>query len=609
MRRRAAGLRLESYPLGTGPLLTALCATVLLPAAVLLALAAGFAGSTWSPWQEAALNSFLVVLTACCFVRSSHLQQVRVVVARLGGAFLIAGVVVTFLRLAGVLANPQLLVGELMAKCLGALMLVIALGRWGRRIAAEADAASVATLRSTFNSIAEPLVVLDHDCRIQEVNWYGELRFSDSVPGKTVCESSVFQRDSCEGCPVGACFEQNRPQFFTVQRSPSEQSVDFAAIPVSVNATEAHRQVLRLRTRRGRPGDVERLHFLDDVISSVSEAVVGLDRSHRITAMNRQARSLLGEAERESVGQEILSRLRFAAPADRGRFEAFLESDQKAELELMLRTVDGRTAHSVICSDPLLQEDGTRTGTALIFRDVTENRKYQEMLRHSERMSSLGLFVSGLAHELNNPVTAILGALKALRGGQSRVDRAGVGQNDALDVIMRNAEQCRRVVSSLLRLARNERSGMRPLDPEKVVQDTVDLLGRSLAQDRILLKVSCEPGVGQVSGDPDQLQQVLMNLIANARDSIHSRSEGGTIALRARERNGRCLLEVEDDGAGIEPGLESRLFKEFCTTKRVGEGTGLGLFISSAIIREHGGTLTAAAGHPRGALFTVSLPI
>ena len=598
-----------SYPLGTGPLLTALCAAVLLPAAVLLALAAGLAGVSWSPWQEAALNGFLILLTTCCFVRSSNLQPVRVVVARLGGAFLIAGVAVTFLRLVGQLANPQLLTGELVAKCLGALLLVIALGRWGRRIAAVADASSAATLRSTFNSIAEPMVVLDQDCRIQEVNWYGELRFSGALPGKIVCESPVLQRDSCEECPVGACFEQNRPQFFTIQGQPSGQGLDYSAIPVSVNGSQARRQVLRVRTRRGLWRNNERLEFLDDLIAAVPEAVVGLDQLHRITAMNPQARGLLGRAEVESAGREILSRLRFAAPGDRGRFSRFLLSDHKAELELALRTVDGRTMQSVVCADPLFHENGTRTGTALIFRDVTENRKYEELLRHSEQMSSLGQFVSSLAHELNNPVTAIHGAVTALKDGRPEVLCGEGGREEAMDVIMRSAEQCRRVVGSLLRLARKERSGMRPLDPRNVLQDTVDLLGRSLARDRIVLKVSCEPGVGLVSGDPDQLQQVLMNLIANARDSIHSRSEGGKIELSARVQDGRCLLKVEDDGAGFEPGLERHLFKEFCTTKQVGEGTGLGLFISSAIVREHGGTLQAGARQPRGAVLTISLPI
>ena len=593
--------------LGTSALLTGLCACVLAPTAVLLVLTPQLFAQLWSPLQEGLLNGYLLLLMVAALIRTRFVTQTRTLMARLGASFLVTGAVLTFLRLAGPLAEGALFESELTAKSLGALLLVLSLGSFGRRIDQALDADSQATMRSTFNSIAEPLIVLERDCTIREINWYGELRFPGSLPGARVCDTAVLRRDSCEHCPVGTCFEENQPQCFAADASGSERGLDFTAIPVSVQGTPAERQVLRLKLSRGDSVNQERLDFLGDVVAAVPEAVVGLDRTQCVIAVNPQGEVLLGVSQQEALGRPVGELFRFAESADRQRFERFLARDEKAELELTLKSGEGHAVRAVIGADPLHATDGTRTGTALIVRDVTESRRFEEMLRQSEKMSSLGLFVSGLAHELNNPVTAIFGAARTLKHA-ARDGLLGEGEHlEAVSEVLRHAEQCGRVVGSLLRLARNERSGMRSIKLTDVVADTVELLGRSLDRERIRLEVRCEPDLPDVRGDGAQLQQVLMNLIANARDSIRELQGGGTIRIAMHAEGRCCRIDVEDDGKGFEPGRQE-LFRAFSTTKADGQGTGLGLFISRAIVREHGGTLEARERQPHGAVLRISLP-
>ena len=584
---------------------------MLAPITVLLVLAPKLYSEFWSPWQEGLLNGYLMSLLVVCLVRTRSLNHARVLVSRLGATLLITGAALTFLRLAGLWPELSLLASELTAKLLGMLLLVLAVGRFGRRIDRALCADSDATMRSTFNSIAEPLIVLERDCTIREINWYGELRFPGSLRGQRVCETSVLSRESCEGCPVEACFEQNQPQFVTGASAGPDQRGDLTAIPVAVNGVPAARQVLRFKVSHGdlvNQVNQERLDFLDDVVAAVPEAVVGLDRSECVTAINRQGEALLGVRQHAALGKPVSKLIRFLDPADRQRFEQFLARDEKGEEELTLKAADGQVVRAVIGADPLHAAGGARTGTALIVRDVTESRRFEEMLRQSQKMSSLGLFVSGLAHELNNPVTAILGATRTLKQDSCAGTLGREGISEVLSAVQRHAEQCGKVVGSLLRLARKERSGMRRLDLAGMVDDTMELLGRSLDRERIRLEVRHQPDLPPVHGDPAQLQQALMNLIANSRDSIRELRRGGTIRISTCAASGLCRIEVQDDGRGFLPGQEQELFREFSTTKQAGQGTGLGLFLSRAIVREHGGTLEARQRTPRGAVFTIALP-
>jgi two-component system NtrC family sensor kinase len=257
---------------------------------------------------------------------------------------------------------------------------------------------------------------------------------------------------------------------------------------------------------------------------------------------------------------------------------------------------------------------GRTAGWLEVFRDVTREQESRARMHQVEKLAALGQLVSGIAHELSNPLTSILGyaqLLLGVRGGERQAD---------LHRVYQEAERARRIVSNLLLFARESRPEKRAADLNEIVERTLALRGYELTLENILLEASLAPGLPPVLVDAHAIQQVLLNLVVNAEQAIlHSRPEGtagharGHIRVRTWLREGRVLLEVADDGPGIPPEAEARIFDPFFTTKPMGQGTGLGLSIAGEIVREHGGKIYVhrerPGGHPSGATLIVELPV
>ena len=257
---------------------------------------------------------------------------------------------------------------------------------------------------------------------------------------------------------------------------------------------------------------------------------------------------------------------------------------------------------------PLYKPNGTRLGWLEVFRDITGQRLIQSKLIQTEKMAALGQLVSGIAHELNNPLTSIQGYAQLLLSRRSATDRAA----DALR-ISQEAERAGRIVKNLLLFSREAKPERRAVHLNEVIERTLSLRSYELKLENIEVELALDPGLPQTLADAAQLQQVVLNLIVNAEQAIvlarGEEARNGRILIRTRRLAGdRVAMEVSDDGPGISPEIVPRIFDPFFTTKPPGVGTGLGLSIVYGIVQEHGGEVSVDSLPGRGTTLTVELP-
>ena len=234
-------------------------------------------------------------------------------------------------------------------------------------------------------------------------------------------------------------------------------------------------------------------------------------------------------------------------------------------------------------------------------RAYEDLRKTQEQLLQSEKMSAVGQLIAGVAHELNNPLTAILGYAQLLEseGLNSRAQ-------DFVSKLFKQAQRTHRVVQNLLSFARQRKPQRDEVDIRRVLEETIALRDYDLKSNNIKLESTFPAEPAMVIADPHQLEQVFLNIINNAVDAILETGRNGSLKIRVSTQNGHVCTQFIDDGAGIKD--PKRIFDPFYTTKSVGKGTGLGLSICYGIVKEHGGDITANNHAEGGAIIEVRLP-
>ncbi len=259
----------------------------------------------------------------------------------------------------------------------------------------------------------------------------------------------------------------------------------------------------------------------------------------------------------------------------------------------------GRSILHVVAS-PVIERWGEVTGAVLMIADVTSERAQRQQVIEAQRLATVGTMTSGVAHELRNPLTSILGFAQLLR---RRTDLPE-GARAQLERIWTEAQRCDHIVSNLLKFTRRSGRAKAPVDVNRVVIESLDLLRHPLQAGGVQVHQALHPQPLQVMGHFCELQQVVQNIVKNALDAL-STVRGGNVTLRTLPRDASVLMEFENDGPRIaEP---HKLFQPFFTTKEPGKGTGLGLSVSDAIVRDHGGRIEAMNA-PGGVLFRITLP-
>jgi signal transduction histidine kinase/CheY-like chemotaxis protein len=351
------------------------------------------------------------------------------------------------------------------------------------------------------------------------------------------------------------------------------------------------------------PADCELRTLLD----WIEQGVLIFDAEQRIVAMNRrfpeiawldpaearEIRTLEGMIERFSGLAEEPGEL-----AGQWRELARLEEGGIRE-ELRLSQPVPRVLERA--ARPILDDTGRKVGWLEVYRDVTAGKVFQARLQRAEKLAAIGQMVSGIAHELSNPLTSILGYAQRL------LLRPKFGESEEVQKIHLEAGRASRMLRQLLESSRETRPQRKTVSLNQLVERAMELRAIGHASKHIRLETVLDPSAPLLFGDEDHLQQVVTNLVANAEQAIGPGS-GKIRVSTQRSGEGTVRLEVSDSGPGIPPALLYRIFEPFFTTKPVGAGTGLGLAIVFNIVREHGGRVHAANRPGGGAVFTVELP-
>lgn len=349
---------------------------------------------------------------------------------------------------------------------------------------------------------------------------------------------------------------------------------------------------------------------LQNVIEWVEEGVVLFDAHENVRAVNTRFEQMAGLAPEDSgklkTLEEWIARLAGQAVepaqfAERWRDLARnIQGGVREPLQMALPVprVLERAAR------PVLDSIGRHLGRVEIYRDLTAQRVFHSKLLQTEKLAALGQMVSGIAHELSSPLTSILGYSQRLLTGAN-----ALGQTEEARQIHQEAERAASILRQLLSNAREAIPERRLVSLNQVVMRATELQRFTLAAEKIRVELDLDPVLPFVQGDGGQLQQVLINLLSNARHALEEQGRGGVIRLRTRRMNDRrVLLEVEDNGPGIPQAIQARIFDPFFTTKPAGVGTGLGLSIVLSVVREHGGQVRLQSPPPGGALFQIELP-
>ena len=339
-----------------------------------------------------------------------------------------------------------------------------------------------------------------------------------------------------------------------------------------------------------------------NLVESASDAIVTLDANGRFTTVNHAAEIISGYRREELVGQwfapmlsddelpKALAHFQKALAGETGLYESrFYRKDGEA------RTI------SITYSTPQRDEE-----VLCLIRDVTDQKMLQEQLIQSEKMSAIGQLVSGVAHELNNPLAGISAFAQLLLAEK----RFPPDQRTAAETIYSEARRASRIVQNLLTFARQHKAEKGPAAINQVLDDTLELRGYELRVRGIDVRREYDEALPDTMGDGHQLQQVFLNLITNAEQAME-RAEGRhhRLTVRTRRSGDAIRIEIEDTGSGVPANLLERIFNPFFTTKPTGHGTGLGLSISLGIVREHEGRIWAENAPQGGARFVVELPV
>ena len=305
---------------------------------------------------------------------------------------------------------------------------------------------------------------------------------------------------------------------------------------------------------------------------------------------------------------------RFSDPAARSAFLERLKTEGAVtDYLLRMRRVDGTAVWVEVTARADAGGRGGSVRVEALVRNVSERKKlddqsrdlYQQLLQ-AEKMAALGQTISGVAHELNNPLATILSWAERL--GDKRLDEAS---RRGVDVILGEAERAARIVRNLLTFARKRQSTRAMVDVNQVVQETLGLRSYEQRLTNITVVTALASGIPQVFADGHQIQQVLLNLVINAEQAMLTANGRGSLVIRTwhEPEDDVVSLEVSDDGPGVPIDAKTKIFDPFFTTKEVGKGTGLGLTVAYAIAQEHGGRIRVDSQPGKGASFVLELPV
>jgi len=344
--------------------------------------------------------------------------------------------------------------------------------------------------------------------------------------------------------------------------------------------------------------------FRQRLLESFPDLILVLDMKGQYTFVSPRISELLGYGPEHLVGKNV-DDVENTSPELATLYRTVATGkSSRTSCEYGSRHRDGSWRTMLGMASPLLDAEGKPAGVIISVRDVTMEKKLEQQIIQSERLAAMGQMIGGFAHELNNPLTSILGMAELLQeGGVSEAARKQIG------ILHQQARRAAEIVQNLQYFARPPAPGKSQVNLNELVQRTVQMQAYPLRKSNITVDFLPEPSIPAVVADPNQLMQVFLNLLLNAEQAIRDSRERGTIRVRIGRNPDSVWVVFQDDGPGIAPENLTHIFDPFFTTRRPGRGTGLGLSICKTVLREHGGNIEAASAPGGGAVFTITLPV
>src|SRR5579859_540469 len=344
--------------------------------------------------------------------------------------------------------------------------------------------------------------------------------------------------------------------------------------------------------------------FRRRLLESFPDLILVVDLGERYTFASARARDLLGFEPQDMIGKKI-SEIEDHSPEMASLYHTVVSGKQAfASAEYAARHRDGSWRTIRAAGSQLVDAEGKISGVIFSVRDITVERKLEQQIVQSERLAAMGAMIGGVAHELNNPLTSILGVSELLQDTETNETT-----RKQLAMLQQQARRAAEIVQNLTYFSRPPVAGKSRISLVEVVDRTLNLHAYSLRKNNITVDFLKEAGVPYALGDPHQLMQVFLNLVLNAEHAIREVRDKGTLRIRLGSGEGSVWVSFHDDGPGIPKEILSNIFDPFYTTKRPGRGTGLGLSICKSVLKEHNGSVEAANAADGGAVFTVTLPM
>jgi two-component system, NtrC family, sensor kinase len=345
--------------------------------------------------------------------------------------------------------------------------------------------------------------------------------------------------------------------------------------------------------------------FNQKILNTTQSMILVLDTAGLISYANRRCYEA-GYLEDELIGHRLE---KWVESSHRPDFEAALQTtaqgQQVENLELRVRRSDGSMGHFSISLSPMRDETRQVNSVVVVMTDITDAALLQAKLAHSEKMATIGRLVSGVAHEVNNPLAAILGFTDLLLENPEMPESA----REDLKIILQETQRTKEIVQDLLSFARQKPTQREAVHVNAILRQTIKLRSYDFSSHGVDVVEEFDEGIAPTLGDAQQLQQVFLNILNNAYDAIQESANHGKIRIRTRRTEDSIEIAFIDNGTGVtEP---DRIFDPFFTTKQAGKGTGLGLSICYGIVRAHGGEILCwnnIDAKERGSTFVVRLP-
>jgi PAS domain S-box-containing protein len=342
--------------------------------------------------------------------------------------------------------------------------------------------------------------------------------------------------------------------------------------------------------------------FRRHLLEGFPDLILVIDLEQRYTFVSSRVRDLLGYQPEDLLGKKI------SETEDHSPELVALHHDVASGIRIFgaaeygARHRDGSWRTMRASASQFFDAESKPGGVIVSVRDITMEKKLEHQIVQSERLAAMGAMIGGVAHELNNPLTSILGVSELLQDSQT-TDAA----RKQIGILQQQARRAAEIVHNLTYFSRPPAPGKTPVNLGEIVERTLNLHAYSLRKNNITVDFLREPGLPYVQADPHQLMQVFLNLILNAEQAIREARDKGTLRIRLGSSGESVWASFHDDGPGIPGDILGSIFDPFYTTKRPGRGTGLGLSICKAVMKEHNGAIEAANAPGGGAVFTVTL--